>query len=227
MNGGSEACALPTERQSVFSSLAASFYEPFLDLGTCGKFRQYHRRLAEELDLCEGMRILDLGCGPGRIAGLVSDRIGEKGEYLGVDASPGMIQVARRKHGHLGNVRFENESAECFESDPGIFDRVAISLLLHEVKPEFRGEILKKAHACLKPGGKLIVGEYGNPKGLVKLGMSIFIRMVEDNSVFNFLIEDREKLIADCGFLDVSEKSLFRGFLGVTTGWKSKRDPGC
>lgn len=226
MNGGLDACALPGERRSVFFSLAASLYEPFLDLGTCGRFRRYHRLLAEELEACEGMRILDLGCGPGRIAGLVSGQIGEKGEYLGVDASPGMIRAARRKHEHFGNVRFENGRAQGFEADPGTFDRIVISLLLHEVRPEARDEILKKSFHLLKPEGKLIIGEYGNPTGIVKIGMSFFVRIVEDDSVFNFLTEDREKLLADYGFSDVREQSLFWGFLGITTGWKSKREPG-
>jgi SAM-dependent methyltransferase len=40
-------------------------------------------------------RVLDVGCGPGRVAGLLHDR---GLDVIGIDLSPGMIEIARRDH---------------------------------------------------------------------------------------------------------------------------------
>ncbi len=50
-----------------------------------------------------GARVLDLGCGIGRVAAALAPHVGS---VLGADVSPRMIEEARRRHGSLGNVEF-------------------------------------------------------------------------------------------------------------------------
>ena len=62
----------------------------------------------------EGMTVLDLGCGTGRDAYLLSRLVGEQGRVIGVDMTPEQLEVARRhqdwhreRYGHAAsNVRF-------------------------------------------------------------------------------------------------------------------------
>jgi trans-aconitate 2-methyltransferase len=65
--------------------------------------KEWGMKIIEELGLRETEAVLDLGCGDGtltaRIAGLVP-----RGEVVGIDASQGMIDVARKKE--AGNLRF-------------------------------------------------------------------------------------------------------------------------
>lgn len=43
-----------------------------------------------------GDRILDLACGTGPVADLAKERVGSSGPVVGVDAGPGMLQIAVR-----------------------------------------------------------------------------------------------------------------------------------
>ena len=76
----------------------------------------YGRRTAAEAaafvlpHLSEGMRVIDVGCGPGSItAGLA--RSVAPGAVVGVDASPLAVGRARAEHGAAGNLSFVAASA--------------------------------------------------------------------------------------------------------------------
>src|SRR5579871_4275884 len=61
-----------------------------------------------------GERVLDLACGPGDLTFEAAARAGAQGEVLGIDSSPEMIELARRRAVEAGltNVRFEVMDAE-------------------------------------------------------------------------------------------------------------------
>ena len=55
------------------------------------------RRVLDLLAPERGERVLDVGCGPGRAAAPLGDRVGPDGRVLALDASPGMISRTRRR----------------------------------------------------------------------------------------------------------------------------------
>ena len=54
-------------------------------------------RAIPALHLQEGSRVLDVGCGTGLNFPLLLEAVGESGQVVGVDHSPEMLEVARRK----------------------------------------------------------------------------------------------------------------------------------
>lgn len=56
-----------------------------------GVVRQIHR----EIPLREGLSVLDVGCGCGRIAVALRPHLGRTGRYLGIDIVPGLVRFAR------------------------------------------------------------------------------------------------------------------------------------
>ena len=44
--------------------------------------------------LTSGLRVLDVGCGPGTITAELADLVGPDGEVLGIDAAPAVIELA-------------------------------------------------------------------------------------------------------------------------------------
>ncbi len=43
-----------------------------------------------------GMRVLDIGCGPGDVSFIAARLVGPSGTVLGVDAAPDMVELATR-----------------------------------------------------------------------------------------------------------------------------------
>lgn len=107
--------------------------------------------LIELLDPRAGERILDVGCGTGHLTARIAE---VDTEVLGIDASPTMIEQARKNYPLL---RFE--VLDALEMDlSNQFDAVFSNAALHWItEPEIAASRIIDA---LKPGGRL-VAEFG------------------------------------------------------------------
>ncbi|WP_067143877.1 class I SAM-dependent methyltransferase [Microtetraspora malaysiensis] len=97
-----------------------------------------------------GRRILDAGCGSGPLSAALRDR---GAVVTGIDASTGMLALARRRLGadaalHMVDLRDPLPFAD------GAFDDVVASLVLHYL--EDWGPTLAELRRVLRPGGRLI-----------------------------------------------------------------------
>jgi SAM-dependent methyltransferase len=100
--------------------------------------------------LPEGGRALDLGCGPGASAAAMT---AAGLEVDALDASAGMVALARDRHGvpaRLGTFE-EVDTTRCYH---GIWANFS---LLHAPRADMPGH-LARLHAALAPGGLLHVG---------------------------------------------------------------------
>jgi len=100
-------------------------------------------------------RVLDLGCGPG----LYAHRLASLGcECVGMDFSPASIRHAREVAEENG-LKCQFTHADVRDEDFGNgFDLVMMLFGQLNVFPRDRAvEILRKAHAALEPGGRLLV----------------------------------------------------------------------
>ena len=96
-------------------------------------------------------RVLDLGCGIGRMtAGLV----GRFAEVVGVDVSPEMIDEARRLHGAAPGLRFEtNSGADLADFADASFDLVFSYSVLPHLPPDVVHAYFHEVNRVLRPGG--------------------------------------------------------------------------
>jgi len=78
-------------------------------------FGTFTRQLFEEAGICQGMRVLDVGCGSGDVAFLASELVGPSGEVVGVDRERKAVDWAnaRARSRETRNVNFvEGDPAE-------------------------------------------------------------------------------------------------------------------
>jgi arsenite methyltransferase len=109
------------------------------------------KRLVERLEVQRGGRVLDIGCGTGRLARWIAERVGSTGGVVGIDPLPDRIALARS---NAGGIRFEVGQAEelgAFEA--GSFDAVCMSAVFHWV--EDKPKALREVRRVLRPGGRL------------------------------------------------------------------------
>ncbi|HWO59972.1 MAG TPA: class I SAM-dependent methyltransferase [Umezawaea sp.] len=98
-----------------------------------------------------GRRILDAGCGSGPLFAALRDR---GATVTGVDASAGMLEMARRRLGADADLRVV-DLADPLPFPDDAFDDVVASLVLHYL--EDWGPTLAELRRVLTPGGRLIV----------------------------------------------------------------------
>lgn len=122
------------------------------------------KRLSEVVDalpLGSGMRVLEIGCGPGAMARAIAERIGN-GQVLGIDRSAKAVAQAKAG-GSLPNLAFHQSSVETVrlkEGEPPYDIAVAIRVgALDGRHPESEKAAIADA---LVPNGRLFI-DGGDP----------------------------------------------------------------
>ncbi|MCG7284569.1 methyltransferase domain-containing protein [Cellulomonas sp. ACRRI] len=110
-----------------------------------------------------GSRVLDAGCGPGRVGGGLARR---GHTVVGVDVDPVLVEAARADHPagdwHVGDLA-ELDLPAAGVAEP--FDvAVMAGNVLTFVAPGTEAEVLRRIRAHLAPGGRLVVG-FGAGRG--------------------------------------------------------------
>lgn len=135
-----------TEAAQVYESGHAGIYEICKD---------DYPQMLEELQREPFEDVLDVGCGTGAVLELLNGEYPNK-RLVGLDLTPGMIDVARAKQ--LDNVRFVVGDAEALPFGSQSFDAVLCSNSFHHYPhPE---KFFSEAARVLRPGGRLILRDY-------------------------------------------------------------------
>lgn len=103
----------------------------------------------------EGWRCLDIGCGPGGITRLMSERAGARGHVVGLDMDAVFLDHARRDA--PANVEFRQGDAYMADLPAGSFDLVHMRFVASTAgKPE---QLLSEAVRLARPGGVVALQE--------------------------------------------------------------------
>lgn len=84
-------------------------------------------RLADWLEVSDGQRALDVGCGPGALTGHLVDRLGAD-RVSAVDPSPPFVEVCRSR---FPGVDVRQATAEALPYDDDAFDVTGCGLVVH------------------------------------------------------------------------------------------------
>jgi len=131
-----------------------------------------HRAMAERLAPCGGP-VLDLCCGTGLLAAQAL-RMGLA--VTGVDISPHMLAVARRKRPGACYILAD---ASALPLPDNAFACATVSFALHEKPLSTARAILAEARRAVRPGGFILVADYLPPAPGRSLLTGAAIRIVE------------------------------------------------
>jgi ubiquinone/menaquinone biosynthesis C-methylase UbiE len=121
------------------------------------------RRLLEEAGITAGMRVLDLGCGPGDVSLIAASLVGETGNVLGVDANASVLHLAaaRAQDAGLTHVSFQALDIRELTLDQE-YDAI-VGRLIWPYVPD-RAALLHRLAQHLRPGGIVACQEYDLPE---------------------------------------------------------------
>jgi len=119
-------------------------------------------------------RILDIGCGDGKITAEVARHV-PQGSVVGLDASAEMIDFADKQYSTISNLRFEQGNAQSLGFHEQ-FDWAISFACLHWVidhRPVLRGIC-----RALRPGGRILLqfGGKGNAAEVIRVASEVIAR---------------------------------------------------
>lgn len=116
-------------------------------------YKPVHDVLSEAVGDVGGLRVLDVGCGTGEM--LRRFARGGAARLVGVDASAGMLQTARRLSQGLDGIELVGGSAADLPVPDAAFDVVMSSIAFHHFPDG--GLAMAEMARALKPGGRVYI----------------------------------------------------------------------
>jgi SAM-dependent methyltransferase len=131
----------------------------FYDLGIAAVMREptWRPLMAREVDATNPRVVIDVGCGTGT---LTTQLVAEGREVVGVDGDPGILTQAQRKK-NADRVAWRVGLSDHLPLGDATADVVVMSLLLHHLSAHLKGATLTEAYRVLRPGGRLLVADWG------------------------------------------------------------------
>lgn len=210
-------------------------YDRVNDWMTGGLHHLWKARLIRTLAVAPGEAALDLATGTGDLAIRLHKTVGPGGRVVGLDFSPGMLAVAKRRVAGAGVEWTEGDMLNLAFND-ATFDAATVGFGLRNVADLDRA--IAEVFRVLRPGGRFGSLETGHPRGALMRGvMSIHHRVVpllgkvlagddKPYRYFNDSIDafDHQDRLAErfraAGFVDVRVQDIQGGSIAIVSGTK-------
>lgn len=126
-------------------------------------YRPFAQAVVEAADLRAGEAVLDVGCGSGATTFEAAWRVGPQGRAVGVDISPALLELARRRAGEDGleGVDFLQADAQAYAFEVEFDAIVSRFGVMFFPDPAAAFANLRTA---MKPGGRLAFAAWRGPE---------------------------------------------------------------
>ena len=141
--------------------------------------------IINHLELNPGMKVLDAGCGPGRVTIPIAKKVGPNGTVTAMDIQQKMLQRVKKKAlaENLNNIQFLQAGIGEGKLENNKYDRAILVSVLGEIPN--RKAAIKEIFNSLNPGGILVITEvifdphFQSKKTVIKLTESVGFRLKE------------------------------------------------
>jgi demethylmenaquinone methyltransferase/2-methoxy-6-polyprenyl-1,4-benzoquinol methylase len=164
------------EVQHMFASIAPS-YDRTNSVLSLGIHHLWRKATVKESRANSGMYVLDCATGTGDLAFEFKKAVGENGKVLGTDFCPEMMETGPYKSHKKGlHVDFEVADAMNLPYPDATFDIASISFGIRNVDDV--SIALSEMARVVKPGGRVMILEFGQPKGLIGMIYNLYSKYI-------------------------------------------------
>ena len=181
-------------RQAYYDRFS-TFYDRFVALHSRDKQGLARKFLVDCVPVESGSSVLDLCTGTGTLLIHLQTKVGRGGQVFGVDFSPGMLKMAKKKTKSFANVDLVEADAGSLPFEAGSFDAVTCSHAFYELKGETQDQALREIVRVLKPKGTFLMMEHDVPANpFVRVLFYLRLAFVGSGRAVTFLRHEREVL---------------------------------
>ncbi len=224
----------PEQIKEMFSNISPRYdlANTFLSFGL---YKIWYKLLIKRIMLSNGLKILDCATGTGNIPILLAQS-GLNLCICGVDFSDKMLEVARKRISKR-NLSVGLLHADILELpfDKDYFDVATICFGIRNVTDAVL--CLKEMSKVVKSGGKVLILEFGNPTGIVKLLYEPYRKLIMpvvgrivtgDREAYYYLADSTSKFPSGENFIEIMKRTnqfkkinmlpIFRGVAYIYEG---------
>jgi demethylmenaquinone methyltransferase / 2-methoxy-6-polyprenyl-1,4-benzoquinol methylase len=222
----------------MFDDIAVKydFLNRFLSAGIDVGWRKKAIRQLQEL---HPKKILDVATGTADVA-IMASAILKPEKIIGIDISDGMLEIGRQKiakQGLNGIIELLNGDSETINFGDDTFDAVTVAFGVRNFQHLEKG--LSEIKRVLKPGGKLVVLEFSQPKmPVVKSIYNLYMKVIcpnvgklfsKNRNAYKYLDASIKKfpegknftqILDNLGYLNTYSKPLSLGICSIYCGTK-------
>lgn len=219
----------------------STVYDPMNLLISAFQEPRWRRRLVAAAALRPGGSALDVASGTGKVAADLHRWVSPGGRVLGVDISPGMIGIARRRFAGRPGLEYVVGDALSLPTEDASFDAATIAFGMRNLPDYQRG--FAEMVRSVRPGGRVLCLEIARPRSRPARFLRWWFdrivpligRLAGQGSAYSYLARsvrdypapDRiAAIMRDAGLVDVSWLSLTGGIVTLHTGTVPPRWPG-
>ena len=167
---------MSTQVREMFASIAQR-YDAANEVLSLGVHRGWRREAVRLSGAREGDRVLDCATGTGDLALAFKRAVGRSGLVVGTDFCAQMLAPAPGKARKAGlEVRFEVADALALPFGDGSFDIASIGFGIRNVDDPVA--CLREMARVVRPGGRVVVLEFGQPRGAFGALFRLYSRSV-------------------------------------------------
>jgi len=140
------------------------------------RMKAYRLLAIKKLCLQRGNCVIELGCGTGLNFPFLMEQIGPEGRLIGVDLTPGMLDIARVRVERSGwkNVELIQSDIAAYDFPEGVNGVLATGLFGYI--PEY-DRVIKEASQSLVPGGHIAILDGKQPENLPSWLFKIVLKL--------------------------------------------------
>ena len=222
----------------MFDDIAVKydFLNRFLSAGIDIGWRKKAIRQLKEL---HPKKILDVATGTADVA-IMASGILKPEKIIGIDISDGMLEIGRQKiakQGLNGIIELLNGDSETINFGDATFDAITVAFGVRNFQHLEKG--LSEIKRVLKPGGKLVVLEFSQPKmPVVKSIYNLYMKVIcpnvgklfsKNRNAYKYLDASIKKfpegknftqILDNLGYLNTYSKPLSLGICSIYCGTK-------